>query len=240
MFFSFLWALRVAELPKIADGLFVLRFLFCSSCFTQKKISQKWALNPEASKKNEENFIYLGKVFLRWIVFCVYVNGKMFLLNLFLFLLWKCKKRRNFLEKTPTWEICLVEGKSNITRVNFSAFLLFLIWRELNKMRNHRVMVAKSSWMWCMRAQMKMRMEQCEAISFCGHFRCSLSTSFSGFPFLLEVFFFSMKVWRAFVMIIRSFFNYAHVAFYGHWQEQVEDCWESWGLFRKRKCSKKE
>jgi hypothetical protein len=30
----------------------------------------------------------------------------------------------------------LVEGKSNITRVNFSAFLLFLILkRELNKMK---------------------------------------------------------------------------------------------------------
>lgn len=51
----------------------------------------------------------------------------MFLLNLSLFICVKeCKKKRNIPWKNTDMRDMLVEGKSNITRVNFSAFLSYL------------------------------------------------------------------------------------------------------------------
>lgn len=117
----------------------------------------------------------------------------------------KRKKKRKIPKKNTDMRDMLSrdeqKGKSNITRVNFSAFLLVVFWKELNNMKNPLVLVeAKSLGMWCM-CTMKTRMEQCEAISFCGHFRLhyelSLRISFSSEPLAsLHNFF-----WRFWIVI---------------------------------------
>jgi hypothetical protein len=80
-FFSF-EPLKLLSFPKIADGLFFLRFRFCAASL-KKDFSKTSFKSGSRRGKNEENFIYLGKVFPPSNrVFCVCVNGKMFLLNL--------------------------------------------------------------------------------------------------------------------------------------------------------------
>lgn len=88
------------------------------------------------------------------------------------------------------------EGKSNITRVNFSLLLYANIWRELNKMKK---LVQEEKKFSTGRYVMYLhnedaRMEQCEAISFCGHFRVHYGTFSLDFLFYFLPCFFPQTV----------------------------------------------
>lgn len=116
----------------LADGLFFSRFFLAAHASLKKDFS-KTSFKSERSKKRRKFHLsqqsFSSFFSLLSVVFCVCVNEKMFLLNLRFLCFARVEKEENSLEKHRHQRYVSgrgLKGKSNITRVNFSAFLFYL------------------------------------------------------------------------------------------------------------------